>query len=566
MTAKLEKSLAGIPRFVGRRPALVSAVAVALVMVVSMVVFGPRHIISDDRGMNNILQGVVTEGTPFGVFMNILLSWPLYWLYQATPELNLNWLTCCEYLLYYFAFVFVCYVLLTPVDKPLSLFPAGLFCFAIVPLFSLEITFTLAAATAAAGGALLLFHQLRRHKPWYTLVPPMLLCALAFMMRHNAALMALIFIGVSMVCVLLKRENLRSLRTFVGTYGKFFVALAALLLCVYSLRWGGKAIERAHPTEMPQYNDPRALFIDYPKETYGDIVEELYAIGVSENTYALILDWTSADPEFFWTDIWVKLKALQPGFSLYFGVSRLSTAYLSSLLSLPLFPMGMALAVAGMWLAVQRRAGWGTVLAPVLLLGALYGMLLFLCARGRLTSAVINSCLFAMVCALLYCLPAPREEGRDLKGFLTTLLSFAILCVPSVLHLGNLYFLPAVEGLPRAVIREVIAREDDIFLNHSDLNFWQGYGVFERSEPQPNLVSLGGWGTTHPATLKQYEALGITSPMRELDKDNMYILADSEDYVRRLVLYFEEHTDKNATFEVAGEIRRQKIYKVTAAG
>lgn len=557
-----KERLARVPAFIRRHPLLVSAVAVAAVMAVAMLLFTPRFLTNDDRGISNLLQGSSSEGTPFSILTNFLLSWPLYQLYRITPGLDLNWFSVYQVLVLYASFVATGFVLLDAGEKKSGIWAWWILCLAVVPLLSVELSFSTTACVGCFAGMLLMVRALSRGGRLVAYLPGMALAFLAALLRYRCFLMTVPFGAVPALLVLFKDGLPPSFVALWAKAKKPAIMAAALVVLVWGASTGSKAIYNQAYPGLLSANSQRAHFNDYPQNDYELIADGLTELGITENGYSLLRNWVFADTEVYTNDVWEKLNALQPDPSpnLISGGYRLVTEYLPTLMGRPLYLVGMALAIALLFVP-RRRAHWARWLAPALLAFGFHAVLYYFCLMGRLTLPVLNGVLFALIGALLYCLaqlPAPQAE----EAALPRLAALCLLCVAPVLHLGSLRFVPAVNTAARDTVNELAAREDDIFFVSPTSNLSRATGVFERGTPRPNVVSLGGWSFISETTKKRYAALGITNPMRELDKENAYLLDNNGDYAERLLVYFMEHTGKSATLEWVGDIGGQALYKV----
>lgn len=537
-----------------------------LILLVNLFLATPRFQTDDDWGIGNFFSGVKGDPDPNCPFVSILLGKFLCSLYELFPEIQWNLFGLYEYTLIFFSF----WILLRYTKKKSTnsmLWGASVLMLALLsPQFYILVQFTKTAALACFAAVLGLADTVEdwnAHKGVHVAFRAAAFTFfffLGFSLRPACALMSFPFFMFTVLKQIFSAGTIRDVMLRIAKYaavfaGAFFVLIAGnWYQDIYYQNWDSGYLE---------FNSARAGFLDYEKVQYAQIQEELTELGVSENDYQLLCGWMLEDTEFITTDLLKSLADLQPKQTPEENLADFFFDY-TSFIDIPLFLFAV---FTGLLLLANEDFPRAGVCAGLLLVANAAG--LFFAVQGRFPSYVRFPFYFIMgvviwcQCLLPFAAGKRKQIGRRHAVWIYCLLlaclagGFGQDCLSAC---GEKYLDDSGEKA-YSVLNE---REERIYLMGSSSGMpglRESYGVFLRATPgiYSNIVSLGGWSSRHPLTTAQYERLGISNPMQELDKANVYVLTGAG-YEEKYRIYFEEHTHKEVFYSVTEELDGVKVF------
>ncbi len=266
----------------------------AIDFIVASLTFEMAYLSNDDGGIQSALSGTFTgEPYPFHQFINVLLGYPLSWLYRIIPEIQ--WWYIWSLALVAVGIFLVHYFLLKMASKNNYSIPIvlGILIFVDVGFFIYpiaNISFTIVPAILGTGivaGWLYLAEaeEVKHEKLLYilTIVGYMVL----FCHRRQTGIVLLCFILLAFLYYYVTRsENWKKAAIRFLITAAIFIAISGTLTAV------NRTIQNnLNGEEFVSFNSARSQFIDYPHDSY-DEDPELYAeIDWDRDIYYLASDW-----------------------------------------------------------------------------------------------------------------------------------------------------------------------------------------------------------------------------------------------------------------------------------
>lgn len=520
---------------------------------------------SDDQYMNMLLCGTFNgRPTPFALFINLAISYPLERLIVARPDIP--WYVLAEYVALFAAFTGASYAMIRKDRRSGSLFALlilasfGFDCYT-------QLNFTKVAGAAAAGGALLIVDALYRKK---ARVVEALAGALIFTVGSLYRFkMAIAVLG--MMSPLLLFVAIRLLRR--RDYGRFWRGAAWLgataLVCVGLYVANGIAYSRTTGwAEYRQYNRDRSLLLDRAFPDYEENAELYATLGFSEQDLAYYKSWSFADTARFTPEsVHMLAEAFEgPEIDEDFWHTlgeEIPAGYLKYAW-IPAFLIAAALAVY----ASRRNIPY--LILAILLLAAFSAFLLY---YQRYLRSRVDICAFLALTLSLLSLSQQSMRADALpsgKGYALCACLALLIFVPSIAAYGYNY-IDVDETIAENRETFDIIRADDA---HTYLIDLRAGGLaryaFKTSEPYPagsaeNMVCTGGWQVFSPVWYQQIARRGIKNPFSDcIDNDGVFYLDNR--HIADTVKYIQRHYDGKATSTLAKVINGNRIYRITSGG
>lgn len=566
-----------------RKPLCFSLLVNATILCISILLVPPVFRSNDDWAIANIISGIRGRdmATPYIYFSNIMLSTICYWLYQIC--FSINWYAVIEEIVIFTSLTVLTYVCAKrELHKKDGNVKAGFLIGAalagvLAPNIYTNMQFSQTAGIGSIAGAFLLMSSFRRNsdKVNKEKVTAFLLIMISSMYRSACFLLILPFafymVLEHFLCT--KEEvlyggggiakRIRACRKMAYAWlaiGIWYLIMTSVQSYAYQ-KWDQKA-------NYIEYNTARASFIDYPLYPYSVISENLKELGVSENDYALMASWTYADKEFITADLLTNIAKLQPPKTIQENWEAFLQEYRIWLRE-PYYLFAILLSL--ICLLVDFRKMKYTVLYSMGFANII--MFYFKVFVGRMPSYVVINIFFAVIYVLVYALDLGRIKSI---GYLKEKVKKQLYIIVGVMAFGivNFSFLKNIEERTRddtaiALYETLNSREEDVFLVDPLPNWYlpqlmRAYSVFStpRAGSYGNLIFLGGWTSGHPVTFQLDEKNGLNTPLKECDKDNVYVIG-APTGIFMLQMYLYEHTGKSSTCSLVGSTQGVNIFKVT---
>ncbi|MBE6472167.1 MAG: hypothetical protein E7Z99_01095 [Coriobacteriaceae bacterium] len=454
-----------------------------------------------------------------------------------------------------------------------------------VPYCTQYINFTVVTAILACAGMIILSVQLfeRRFTPATTVVGVLFMC-LASLLRLKAVALCGPALLVLCVVAFMRMRDLR-----VGERLRLFVPIAVAAACCLALAATSFAI-----MQQPQWKNwdditnPRSDMYDYyPIRPYDEVADQLAVIGVSENDYWMVQNWTANDTGFFTAEKLQEIAdivCVEPGMSAG-RVLQTCAEYVMRLGARPYMTLAVV-AVLMMLYGAWRRSPRFERLACLAMVVITFAELLFIAMSGRILLRVEYPIWMFSVIALAVLVGAggpfsPRAAhaatgaGTFAAG---ALLAFVVTLATYMGAIGS----PDVD-----TVEAIFGKSDEgnsQLLNyqkeHADCSFALDYNVIRVREemylrrclPSREITratqSMGGWeygAAFYDEALSEYTGLdgGVMESLAKSDK--VYMVGVSDKYAKHVLQYVREHYNPAAEMRVVDEIKDSvmgKTFKV----
>lgn len=279
----------------------------------------PREFSDDDWGIANYFAGVMGAeyATPYNKFINFVLGWIMYGMYQLLP--GPNWFIVVQELIVVLSFALFQYMLIQKMKRYLSCGWCYLITSAFLVLFEssylCRLSFTQTAAMGSIVGIYWIIFSYKNRSKWGC-ISGSFLTILSALHRFGAFEMCLPFAGLCLINFVLdgcKKFRFKEIAQNILKDKKLYLSIIGMVcICWIVGKWNTAIYNSEYYAEYNAFNTARASVLDYPIAPYEDIAVELEAIGVSENDYALITTWMIADLSFITTDLLKNIAAIEP--------------------------------------------------------------------------------------------------------------------------------------------------------------------------------------------------------------------------------------------------------------
>jgi hypothetical protein len=540
----------------------------------------PREFSDDDWGIANYFAGVMGAeyATPYNKFINFILGWVMYGIYQFLP--GSNWFFIVQELIVILSFALFQYMLIQKMKEYLSCgwcyFITSVFLVSFEPSYLCRLSFTQTAAIGSIVGICWMIFSYK-NKSNRGFIFGIILAFISALHRFGSFEMCLPFIGLYLLNFELDKCKKFSLKEMAGNILKdrklYLSIMGVVCVCWVLGKWNTAIYNSEYYAEYNAFNAARASVLDYPKAPYEDIAEELEAIGVSENDYALIISWTIADLSFITTDLLKDIAAIEPKANIEIDYKSEIEGYFDNLkdperIYNKLFYMALIILILCMFLDFRNMVWY----LPVLLTGTIIIEIYFTVVVKRYPSYVRTGLIFALIMTALLMTDFSKFQILRGKRVVTIIASAAI--VLGLFPLGNDYYLSAkgtfeynMDGL--AMYQYMNRRENDIFMIPTGdpgglPALRNSYSIFKETQPgiMRHTVGLGGWSTNNPWVNEAYHSWGIDYPMSQTADENVYVLT-SFAMAQRLQTYLKEHHDMDTSASLTAVEYGTTIYKIT---
>ena len=534
--------------------ALVFNLAVCLICAFVLV---PEAMNNDDYIIHSITSGAFGKFSYGLGHTNVIYGKVLVALQRAMSDLN--WFELLNYAMLFFATFLVSCMIWLRNRNPAGFLLSLSFSLFIGPYFynqlhnSKEIPYIAAAALFAV-----LFGVEEKRYAWC--FAGGLLALLASWVRFHAFLLGAAFVFGAAVLFMIRifREEKKKGASLVRLVGVFLLVFA-LIFGTYYYDLNVESRDESLKNYR-QYNAARGAVSDYDLPDYSTYFAEYQKLGISENDYAMIVNWDFADSEKFPAQLLNEIAALRPPVPFVNAAGRMLAEIGRGLITDPLEIAFLVLFFV--FLAFTRRTEKMKVVWMGLALAVCY---LYMCLTGRTTRWVTAGLFGAGITGLFL---SVRWKKGDLAKICALALLLAVLLfdvVSLVPEIGDYsgYFNTAAAQ----VYRDLGTRKDDLYLmDHSSAPALQRVvPTFSSVEPNlfRNVFVLGGWDTESSAknsVLERYSVYG--SPYRALvEKRNVY-LADTKNSAM-ILKFIRENYAPSATMALQETVDGYSIFAFT---
>lgn len=523
------------------RPLLVALLMNVVVLLLSVAIVQGKYSSLDDYFMSSVLTGAYGGGYDVHLyFVNVVYGYFLKPFYVLFP--NVGWYAVFQLLTVFASFTAISYVVLCRYGQKLGGMLALLLLVCVSPDFYLHVAFTQCAGISTAAG-ILLFVVGNDEKKWRYLVWGILFMVAGIVFRKDMFLLGMPTLATILLLCFVRNKSI---------WKKTLVAMVAF----GAVYWGLKAFNLNHYVGneyeyYAAYQGPRAYFGDGDFYDSENFKAELNERGKNSRDFRYLAAWYFYDNHVFHLD---SLRGLikiaersryQPNYvKMPFALLR---AFSDSLLR------GSAWCWAFLCLTLiffsNRRSGWIPWIS-VILLSIPY---LYLLLVNRVVEhVVVGVWAYAVVFVLFFISKEDCLEKKQTKSFLQLI---ALLCIANLLVAGTCVVFDKVSKNSvkeemknsadwEAFLEYAKKHPDDAFLLSFDrYKDFATYINTAYTSIKPgswdNIYSSGYWNIHLPAVEKELQKRGVQNIIRDVKKDNVYVLND--EHALSLVPYYKDH-------------------------
>lgn len=385
--------------------------------------------------------------------------------------------------------------------------------------------------------------------------------AVGFMVRWESALFITPFFLVRLFFLCIgEHTGKNALRLSAVIFALLFAVKAIDALMYSSASW----------SDYLRYNSVRSELLDYgfsPSETQSELYEKT---GFSMNDLEVLRDWNFADDRVF---TYEKMKTLddiqiRQTMTIAHTISEANKAVRNCFGSHPVFPMTWMILLNLVFIRGSRREKLIASLYTLMILG-LYG---FLCVEGRIQWRVELGIWMTPIVLITPFLTNRLPVMKTKTGYFLYAVGIALIVYSERDQILSEYKAPAQEG--GAVLIQSLNRQ-------MPQNYFLGDGVALSAVPLvsdirditrknyeglflSNYHILGGWEYPSPLVKDAESSHGITNPLEDLLKENVYYITrdhPTEHPEEKILLFLQEHYDENATMTDQDYFMGVHLYK-----
>ena len=585
----MERAYTACERFTeSKARCLVLSCALSLVVIlVGTVAWYPVDA-NDDFYMAMALSGVWGQNEGLCLFINALMSQIIFFLNTAVPVGN--WYALLELLTAFLSLSTLIYLLLTRVSLPYaSMVTMAALAFTI-PGVTWESNFTFVSILSIGAGGMAILMSLReqRHRASLVVLGLAFLC-LGYIWRYEVFLLCIPAFGIAALVYVLSdgRRDLTVPKSLARLW-PFFVALCLAGAC---FAYDVMAWQQEPWRDWVEFSNARSLLFDYPLKDYEEIADELNALGVSENDYAMLDMSITDDPDFFTTDL-VEDVAEVATIDLFtpqrlaVSVESYFTRTFVDVRFLVILALAIVVALATTRGPTRRRIFAFMVLA--LVLSIVFAVI------GRIPHRVHYPIwLFSFIAASLFVprVAVPRSgHARDdvvrtgaARAVVGIASSAGVLAVSvAIIAFSAMNFsaerleatyMPRTFEPDSTVIAYLDEHPENVyaFSTCRDIRFSYMLRGLPDHDVAYRMPSFGGWVSRAPYREEANRELGMTNMLKDLvDNDSALLIWRGKDNPDILLTYLREHYYPNCTYELVDRIESDstqatlRVYKFSA--
>ena len=547
-----------------KHPTIIIALAINLFILLICMLFGEKFYLGvyDDYFMARILEGAY--GDTYNVrmvFVNVLYGYVLLPFYYLFPKIG--WYYIGEIFAVFISFTTVSYVTI----KKLGLQWGSIFSTLLIACFArdfyLTAQFTQCAAALGAAGMLLFLYALDSgFSNKKTIFFAFILAIWGYCMRSDAFLMGLPFFACAMLFFARKTFDYR-----------FRFGLCILIM--FCGLWSVKFFNDIHYST-PEYQKflvfqpHRVMLGDKDNYDKGAVYDEIEEDGLFGEDYSLLRNWIFYDSETFSTDSVNRItdKIVKYTHSLKWSVLPSKSFYrFDCSIVHPCCWAFFLVCLALLWNGGRKSLyAWGGLVVMFMLMSYLMYLM-------RLVYRVETG---LWLYATVFAIPLLNEFRPMSHRIFLTILG-AILLVFTVcfyftgnfqrsISNGQIQKVPSLE-FSRNNYQEVFKYMDSLPDNTVFLMPMWTYWSFARYREPPyysapigswkRIISFGFWTPYFPDVENSLKQYGIENPMREVVKDNVIVISNTD----FLLDFLHRHYYENAMVDIIRDIGGVKFFK-----
>ena len=508
----------------------------------------------DDYFMSGVLTGAY--GSAYDVhmfFVNSAYGYflkPFYWLFP-----KVGWYYIFELLGTFSAFTIITYVIIRKIGIRWGFAIAALVLASLTSDFYFQLSFTQCATLYTAAGILLILWG-NTEKTRLFLATGGIFVIAGSIMRWEGFLLGLPYLVVLFVTLWFDNKNI---------YRIVVIALTLTFVTAFGLRVYDKSLYAEGDFKYyADYQPVRAYFGDgafYDKEATYDELEER---GMSGLDYNMLKSWVYYDTEVFCIDSLLPIKEVAQNNRYSLNWKRLPAAFFLAVSNSFTRSSGWCWAILCLLLIMTgtKRSG----LYPWVSLGIVALSIGYLLWVNRLVYHVESG---VWLYAVVFAVPCMEESffktnifvlkrNKILKSSLLIVsIIFAITGIvgqSSLKRTVSIIETPVLTNDWKAFLEYAQKRPKDVFL----LSFEQYKALGSLKNPaylaiEPgswnNIYSWGYWNIHLPAMKRELFARGVENPLRDIIRDNVYVLQDG--YQQPLEIFYENHYHKRIVSDTA---------------
>jgi len=518
-----------IQQLCDRHPLAASVFACLLVFAAGFFLIKNRYYINDDKAITGILSGQYGSASPKCIFVNQLLSYPLYLLFQLFP--GFNWFYLLLQTICFATCVTILYLILTT-DYQHRIYMGALFLAGVyMPLLSI-MTFTTAAYFALITGLLLLTkYTIIAEK--FAPLPVAAGCFLVFLgimvrrsLRNGSIPLFLLLLLLAAIAFVSKRKTAelkKSLKKMLIFCGCFILSLAVAYsawalndLAYASGEWEG----------FLAYNHERSKLQDYPLQT-DNLSDVIANVGMSENDYEMFAGFFHYNPELYTPQC---LEALNNQNTPRPAMARLRTALrrsipeVSSLEKLNLSKiMFVLLCFMALLLAFQDRK-----LETVLMCGSVIAfvkasdvLFYFLGRKPERVSFCVVA--FAFIVLIFLCIRAKMSFPR-----MNTAQCLIIICA-IIISLKGINIMNDYSSAKAEIKTYIKQNPSSMFVIPAGTDISAQDNCWKPPEKIENMMPVGGWLSYSPMRSEVEKKFFPDKKLEAIvDKEDMYFIGTKQ--------------------------------------
>ena len=526
-----------------RRP-IACALGINGALLALFILFGVvRYGSLDDYFMAATLTGVYgSEYDPHFVFVNATLGYLLKPFYIIFPAVG--WFYIFELLSVFAAFSIFSFFIIRRLGPRWGIPFAFLISSSSIDFYA-GISFTQCAALLVASGGLLFFFGCRENRSVF-LYAGIALVVLGAMTRWQMFLLGIPFI---LSPFLFEREP------FSFFQRKNVVTLLLCVAAILSLRYFDEQSYADNDYKYyREYQWKRSFFGDGAHYDIDGVYDELEERGMSAHDFQLLRGWSFYDTDVFCLDsldsiIKVANHSVYP-------------------INWRRMPAATLLAISN---AFTKNLAWNWFFVCILLLlfsdkrKRMYpwysltlcvGAYFYLLSLNRLANHVEMGMwvyAFAMGVPLLKGFPLKSAKMTCVISlFAVAILILNLSCLPKVDAEGFLVKTPSIPQEWKDFLTYANEHPENAYLlsfaRYKELGMFKD-PAYKAAQPGSwqNIFTLGYWNINHPAMKRELAKRGVANPLRDIVKDNVYLIETEN--IPEYVLFYQEHYHKNLTVD-----------------
>lgn len=520
----------------------------------------------DDYFMSAIVTGAYGgEFDPHTLFVNGAYAYFLKPFYSLFP--SVGWYFIFELVAVFASFTAFAYFALRQIEGRLGIVLSVFLLACLTSDFYLELSFTQCAAVATAAGILFLYFGNSERRWQYLLIAIPFLVAGTLFRREGFLL------GIPFAAALLAWNFWKSRKVWVAS----LAVLAFIAGAYFALQSFNRSLfnDNGEYAYYLAYQGPRSLLGDgafYDSEAVYDELEER---GLHGQDFRVLERWVFYDTEAFSLDSLKPIADVVYRNSYELNRAKMPIALLYAVASSFLHTNAWCWVVLCLLLffAVPKKASWYAwgSLALISL------CLTYLLMQNRVVYHVETGIwLYAIACAAPFM--QMRQDGTFEKIFggngkklLWLLGMMSALCFVFAMSTqrseenGRLLF--GSRKMPaewQEFLQYANERPNDVFLLHFDpYKALAAYKnpAYRAAAPGSwgNLVPIGYWNVNLPGMKREFEKRGVTNPLRDMVKDNVYVVDGGSGI--KLDYYYKAHYQKEFAIDTVKKFGHYNLLK-----